>query len=125
MERLTFTLTTSAAGAASESKTPYESGFLHSIDYTPSAATITSAATLTVTGQITGKTMLTWAAAGGATIQQKSPRIPTHDVDGAASLFAAGGEPVEDAIAVFDEGITLTLAGGGASKTGTYHVQIE
>ena len=48
------------------------------------------------------------------------PRQPTHDAAGAASLYAAGGEPVESDFPIAGP-ITVTVAAGGDTKTGTFH----
>lgn len=48
------------------------------------------------------------------------PRQPTHSTAGVASLYAGSGEPVESDIPV-DGPITVTVASGGANKTGLFH----
>jgi hypothetical protein len=48
------------------------------------------------------------------------PRQPTHDAVGAASLYAAAGEPVESDFPI-DGPITITVAAGGDTKTGLFH----
>lgn len=53
----------------------------------------------------------------------KYPRVATHDEAGAASLYAAVGEPVETLNPVAGP-ITATIANGGASKVGVLHVWI-
>jgi hypothetical protein len=57
----------------------------------------------------------------GTTAFQKLPRHATHDETGTASLYAAGGEPVEDKMAVMER-LTFTVANGGADgKSGTFY----
>ena len=57
----------------------------------------------------------------GTTAFQKLPRAATHDETGAASLYAAAGEPVEDAMATGPGELTFTVAQGGATKAGTFY----
>ena len=49
---------------------------------------------------------------------RRAPRQATHATDGSASLYADTGEPVEGPIPVSGE-ITVTVAQGGASKSGS------
>lgn len=60
----------------------------------------------------------------GTTAFQKLPRYATADETGTASLFAAGGEPVEGVMAVA-EPITATIANGASTKKGTLYVWID
>ena len=53
-----------------------------------------------------------------------APRQATHDTVGAASLYAAGGEPVEDYIWAGNDKVKIVVALGGVSKTGTFHVTV-
>jgi hypothetical protein len=55
----------------------------------------------------------------------RAPRQATHDVVGAASLYAAAGEPVEDKIAVAHDRIKIVIAQGGNAKAGTFHILVE
>lgn len=52
------------------------------------------------------------------------PRAATHDTTGAASLYAAAGEPVEDRIPVADEAVKIVVAQGGNATSGTFHVYV-
>lgn len=60
----------------------------------------------------------------GTSAFQRLPRHATHDETGAASLYAAAGEPVEDAMAIGGEALKVTIAQGGASKLGVLYVWI-
>lgn len=51
-----------------------------------------------------------------------SPRQPLHDTSGAGSLYASGGEPVEGHIYAVDEPITITVANGGDTKSGSFTI---
>ena len=48
-------------------------------------------------------------------------RQATHGVDGAAAVFASGGSPVNDKIAIAQDRIKVVVAQGGDTKTGTFH----
>jgi hypothetical protein len=52
------------------------------------------------------------------------PRAATSDTAGAASLYAAAGEPVEAPIPVSKERIKIEIAQGGDTKSGTFHVYV-
>ncbi len=51
-----------------------------------------------------------------------TPRAPTHDAAGVASLYASSGEPVEDHIWAVKERIKIVTDEGGVSKSGTIHI---
>lgn len=51
-----------------------------------------------------------------------APRQPTHASDGTASLYAGGGEPVEDYIWAIDEALQIVIASGGDTKVGEFQV---
>ena len=52
------------------------------------------------------------------------PRQATSDTLGVASLYAAGGEPVEDYVWVRDERIKVVLASGGNATSGVFHFMV-
>lgn len=54
-----------------------------------------------------------------------APRQPTHDATGAASLYAAAGEPVEAEIYVHGEDLDFTIASGGDTLSGTFYFWFE
>lgn len=55
----------------------------------------------------------------------RAPRQPTHDVNGAAALYAAGGTAVLEQIAAANDRIKIVIAQGGSAHTGTFHVLVE
>lgn len=57
----------------------------------------------------------------GTTAFQKLPRHATHDETGAASLYAAGGEPVEDVMHAGPETLNVAIVNGGVAKAGTLY----
>ena len=74
---------------------------------------------ITITSEITGQTI--WDQDDVNASAAVSPRQPTHDSAGAASLYASGGEPVEGDIVLASERIKIVIAQGGDTKTGTFH----
>lgn len=61
------------------------------------------------------------AVANTAGDWSRAPRQPTHGQDGSASLYAAGGEPVEDHIPAAED-LVVTVAQGTPSETGIVHI---
>lgn len=49
-----------------------------------------------------------------------APRQAVCDNTGTASLYAAGGEPVEDDIVCANDRVKIVIAQGGDKKTGTF-----
>ena len=76
----------------------------------------------TITSEATGQQL--WVQVNQDASAVKCPRQPTHDGVGVASLYAAGGEPVEDLILLANDRIKIVVAAGGVSKTGTFHFVI-
>jgi hypothetical protein len=76
----------------------------------------------TITSEATGQQL--WVQVNQDSAAIKAPRQPTYDGVGVASLYAAGGEPVEDHIYLANDRVKIVVAAGGVSKTGTFHVVI-
>lgn len=108
------TLTTTAGGAATE-YTPDVNGFVRAIRY---SGGFDATADITITGDDTGQPIITMTDQADA-VATLHPRQATHDIVGAASLYAATGEPVESDIPIAGERIKVVVAQGGATKTGT------
>jgi hypothetical protein len=96
-------------------------GLLHGFIYVP--GTLDTGADLTITEEASGAALLTVTNAGTSTIV-KLPRAPIVDAANAASLYAAGGEPVEDRYPVMSR-VKCVVAQGGTSKAGTLYVVWE
>jgi len=77
----------------------------------------------TITLEATGESV--WAEADVNASATRAPRQATHGTDGTASLYAAGGEPVEDKIAVANDRVKIVIASAGATKTGNFHIVLE
>lgn len=117
-----LTLTTDASGDVVASTRDFV-GLLHALVYVPGASGLDTGADVTVTDKTTLTTL--WAATNaGTSTLHRQPRCPTVDAANAASLYAAGGEPVEDRYAIVG-GITVTVAQGGNAKTGSIYFVYE
>lgn len=75
----------------------------------------------TITEEDTGAAIATLTNKNSGRVM---PRDATHDVLGAASLYAAAGEPVEDAIPANGR-IKVVVAQGGNATSGTLHVYVD
>jgi len=73
-----------------------------------------------VTGEETGLAL--WSQAAVNDSVTVCPRQPTCDSAGAASLYAANGEPVEDYMILADERVKIVVSSGGNIKTGMFHI---
>lgn len=118
-ERHVVTLTTDAAGAAT-GYTPVVTGRVLQVHYVKTD--FADGVDFAITSEATGQGVWTESNVNAAAV--KAPRQPTHDQVGAASLYAAGGEPVEAPITVVNDRVKILIAQGGDTKTGTFHVVI-
>ena len=123
--RFAVEVTTTAGGAATVYTGEPVNGEVLTITYVPHASTpLDTGADIVVTGEITGTAILTKANIGTSTVSW-APRQPTHKVaDGAAALYASGGEAVNDRIAIAGERIKIVVAQGGNVLQGTFHVTV-
>lgn len=116
-------IVTSSGGAWSQTITP-RPGHLRQYRYVPHASTpVDTDGDLDVVGAQTGFVYVNQDNIGTSAFQ-KVPRYATHDETGTASLYAAGGEPVEGVMAVA-EPLTATIASGGDTKKGTLYIWID
>lgn len=113
----TVAITTIADGSAT-AYTPVVTGRVSTIVYTKDdfAAGVDFAITTEATLQGL------WTESDVNASKTVAPRQPTHDAIGAASLYAAAGEAVEDDIYVVNERIKFVIASGGDTKSGTFRV---
>lgn len=117
-----LSITTDASGDATVISTEAGNGRVYDVQYVPDGATpFDNTADFTITGAVTGRSIL--AKTNVAAAFTNAPRQATHDTAGAASLYAAGGEPVEDKIAVA-EPIKIVVAQGGNAKSGVVYVTV-
>lgn len=76
--------------------------------------------TVAVTGEETGTPI--WTETGVNASATRAPRQATHSTAGVAAVYAAGGSPVLDYVAIANERVKIYVTAGGATKTGTYYV---
>lgn len=114
------TVLTASDGSATEYLGPF-TGFLNRIVYTK--VNFDAGVDFTITLESTGENIWTQADQNASAV--KAPRTPTHDGVGAASLYAATGEPVEDRILLANDRIKIVIATGGNAKTGTFKAYVS
>lgn len=113
----TVSLTTDTGGDATGYTPPVNGRVLTVIyDKTDFATGVDFAITAEDTGQGI------WTEADVNASATRAPRQPTHDDVGVASLYAAGGEPVEDHIYLADERVKIVVSNGGSTKSGSFTV---
>lgn len=110
---------TDAGGAFSETIHAAH-GRLLQYRYVPGADPVDTNADLDIVGETTGFVYVNQDNIGTSAFQ-KVPRYATHDETGTASLYAAGGEPVEGSMHVA-EPLTVTIANGGNVKAGSLYL---
>lgn len=121
IQKLVMPVTTDSAGVATELSAKV-SGFVHSIHYLKTD--YTDGVDFTITTSETLQTI--WTELNVNAAAAKAPRQATHSNAGVASLYdTTDNEPVEDRIALADEKISIVLAAGGDTKSGTFIVILE
>ena len=118
-QRYVVPVTVDASGDAT-AYTPVVTGRVLQIHYVKTD--FANGVDFTITSEATGQSLWTQADQNASAV--KAPRQPTYDGVGAASLYAAGGEPVEDHIYLANDRVKIVVAQGGVSKTGTFHIVI-
>ena len=116
-QRHVVTLTTAVGGAVT-GYTPNITGRVLSIRYVKTD--FATGVDFTITGEATGVTIWTQENVNASTTCY--PRQATHSTAGVASLYASGGEAVNDHIYLANERIKFAIASGGDAKTGVFHV---
>lgn len=117
--KASVTITTDASGDAT-GYTEVVTGRIIQIRYVKS--TYADGVDFVVTVEGTGEAV--WSESNVNASATRAPRQATHDVLGAASLYAAAGEPVEDYIVVANDRIKIVVDEGGDTLAGTFHVLI-
>lgn len=115
--RLTVSVTTAADGSATAYSDPIDYGMLSQVRYVKTD--FADASTFTITSEATGETL--WTETGVNASATRAPRQPTHSTAGAAALYAAAGNAVNDKIAIANDRIKIVIASGGATKTGVFY----
>lgn len=121
--RVRIDVTTDASGDATK-YTPILDGYLHMFRYVPDGTNpLATGADIDLTGDQSGMVYVNQDNIG-TSAYSKLPRAATCDETGAASLYAAGGEPVEDRMLIAGERLKLVVANGGNAKSGAFHLWI-
>lgn len=116
---ITVSVTTDASGDYSKVLQP-RPGRLLQVRYVPDDSTpLDTGADIDLVGTTSGFIYINQDNIG-TSAYSISPRVATHGVDGTASLYAAGGEPVEDFAYLGGESLTFTVANGGNVLSGTF-----
>lgn len=80
---------------------------------------------LDIVGEVTGLEVVVGADNLGTSAFDRIIRAPTFSTALVASLYAAGGEPVEEAPYIAGERLQITIDEGGVSKLGTLYIWTE
>lgn len=128
MSRLTrhvVSVTTDSDGAATGYTDVPVNGFIHSIRYIPDGSSpLDTNADVDITGEATGIVVLDDDNIG-TSAYTVMPRFATTDQTNTASLYASGGEPVEDRVGIANERLKVVIASGGDTLTGVFHILVE
>lgn len=126
VRRYVLSVTTDSSGAATVSTKETVAGHVCAIRYVPAASNgLDTASVVTITGAESGIGIYKKTAIGTSALDLL-PRAATHLAsDGSAALYAAGGTAVGARVPVANEAITLVVAQGGDTKSGTFHVYVE
>lgn len=124
LQRIAFTLTVNASGAATVFSPDPVMGEIRQISYVPDGTNpLSTGAVLTITGEVSGTPLITITGIG-TVASTWSPRQAVHTAAGAAALYAAGGVAVLDRIALAGERIKIVISGGGVSMTGALSIVV-
>ncbi len=118
-EKFSVTPTTDASGDATSYSAPI-TGRIHSIIYTKTD--YASGVDFAITTESTNQGL--WTESNVDASATVAPRQPTHDLVGAASLYAAAGEGVETEIVLVNERVEIVIASGGNTKSGTFVINV-
>lgn len=110
------TVTTDGTGAA-VAQSDTVSGLLSQIRYVKN--NFDNGSTITITSERTGATL--WSESNVNASATRAPRQATHTTAGAAAVYAAA-DGVLDKIALVNDRAVVTIAAGGATKSGTFHL---
>lgn len=120
---LPVSLVTDASGDVT-AYTPAFYGKIATIRYVKDGTTpFDNGVDFTLTNETTGEVI--WDEDDVNASATRAPRQATHDTVGAASLYAAAGEPVEDKIVVGGHRVKIVVAQGGNVKTGVVYIIVE
>jgi hypothetical protein len=122
MKRYKVTVTTDGSGNA-VAYSPRVSGEIHQIEYVKDGSNgYTNGVDFTITGEATGVGLWTQSDVNASAVV--APRQPTHSQVGVASLYASGGTAVQARVGMANDRVKISLAQGGASKVGVFHIVV-
>lgn len=114
----TMTVVTNGSGAA-VAYSPYLSGYIESIQYVKAGAdNYTDGVDFTIVAEATGENI--WTDTNINASEVVRPRAATHSTAGVAAVYAAAGQAVNDRIALGRDRVSITIASGGDTHTGTF-----
>ena len=117
-ERHDVSVTTDASGDSTD-YSPVITGRIVNVIYTKDGSTpFDNGVDFTITLEGSGQNV--WVETDVNASKTVAPRQPTHDTVGAASLYAAAGEPVEDYIMAAKDRVKIVIAQGGNAKKGKF-----
>lgn len=124
VERIDLVVETDASGDGSAISTHPVTGDLIDIEYVKDGtAGYADGVDFVVTAEPTGRVL--WDQDNVNDSARVAPRQPVHTTAGVALLYAAGGQPLVDRIALSYENLQVVVAAGGATKTGTFRITVK
>jgi hypothetical protein len=112
-----------ASDGSATAHTPVLTGRVIDIQYVKDGTTpFADGVDFTITSETRGRSL--WVDTNVNASEVVAPRQPTHDTAGAASLYASGGEPVEDHIVLAQERVKIVIAAGGDAKRGRFYITV-
>jgi len=122
-ERHIVTAVTAADGSVI-AYSPVLTGRISAIHYVKaSAGSYADTVDFAITAEATGEGL--WTEANVTATKTVAPRQAVHTIAGVAAVLASGGEAVRDKIALAQDRVKISIANGGDTKTGTFHVVME
>lgn len=123
MRRFKVTVTTAADGTVT-AYSPKISGKVHAVHYVKDGANAyADGVDVAITAEATGENIWTEANVNASAVRY--PRAATHGQNGGASLYAAGGTPIQDRVGLGGDRVKIVLAQGGNAKTGAFHILVD
>ncbi|UEM09023.1 hypothetical protein J4G43_030255 [Bradyrhizobium barranii subsp. barranii] len=122
MRRYKVSVTTDGSGNAT-AYSPRIAGEIHSIQYVKDGSNgYANGVDFTITAEATGENIWTQADVNASAVVY--PRAATHSQAGVAALYAAGGTGVFARIGMASDRVKISLAQGGATKLGAFHILV-
>lgn len=123
IRRFVVPVTTDGSGDAT-AYSPVASGKLVSIRYVKASSdSYTDGVDFTITAEDSGETI--WTESNVNASATRYPRAATASVAGAASLYAAAGQAVNDKIGLGSDRVKIVIGSGGDTHSGTFHITVD